>query len=80
MAVLTLAACQEEDEMSDGEDTCGRSGYESLIGTNIAAVTLPAELNHRVLGPDDAGTMDFVPERLNIRTDEDGVIVGLDCG
>lgn len=76
--ILLLAACREEAGAPD--DACGADAYAGLIGSNIAAVTLPADLNHRVLGPNDAATMDFVPDRLNIETDADGVIIGLRCG
>jgi hypothetical protein len=62
------------------DDACGADDYAGLVGANIAAVTLPADLNARILGPDDAATMDFIPDRLNILTDEDGVILSLDCG
>jgi hypothetical protein len=34
----------------------------------------------RVLRPDDAATMDFRPERLNILLDDGGQIDGLRCG
>ncbi len=34
----------------------------------------------RVLRPDDAATMDFREDRLNIRLSEDGKIDALDCG
>ena len=60
---------------------CGAAGYANgLIGADIAAVTLPAELNHRVIYPDHAVTEDFVPERLNIHVDEDGTVLRLACG
>ena len=67
------------DEAMD-EDLCGAGDYQSLVGSSIAAVTLPSDLNHRVIGPNDAVTMDYNPERLNIYTDEDGVITEVKCG
>ncbi|MEM7491111.1 MAG: I78 family peptidase inhibitor [Pseudomonadota bacterium] len=79
MGMVALAACRPAEEPG-GEDACGAAGYGSLVGTNIAAVSLPASLNHRVIGPDTAVTMDFIAERLNIRVDGDGVITELDCG
>ncbi|WP_167766890.1 I78 family peptidase inhibitor [Jannaschia formosa] len=73
--VLALSACVMEEE-----DPCGAEQYRSLVGANIAAVSLPASLNDRVIGPDTAVTMDFVPTRLNIEIDEDGEIQRLYCG
>lgn len=70
-----VAGADETDK-----DLCGAADYQSLVGSNMAAVTLPAELNHRVIGPNDAVTMDYNPERLNIYTDEDGVVTEVKCG
>lgn len=62
------------------EDACKASEYQSLVGTNAAAVTLPADLPHRILGPNDVATMDYRPDRLNIMTDEAGVVTEVKCG
>ena len=87
--VVLLAACVEETPAPDAgqpvlppaaDDTCGANDYASLIGTPLAAVTLPADLNDRVIEPDSAVTMDFVPERLNIYLDDAGIITQLTCG
>ncbi|MEO1014985.1 MAG: I78 family peptidase inhibitor [Pseudomonadota bacterium] len=64
----------------DDPDACGASRYESLIGTNIAAVTLPEGRKVRVLKPGAIATMDYSPNRLNIHVDEDGVITRVRCG
>lgn len=85
LAAMWLSACADVPVQS-GEggprpaDTCGADDYAGLVGTPIAAVTLPAELGARVIGPGDVVTTDFVPERLNIEVDEDGVVTGLRCG
>ncbi|MEJ6394255.1 I78 family peptidase inhibitor [Gymnodinialimonas sp. 2305UL16-5] len=71
---MILAGCQGE------ADTCNSAGYSSLVGSNIAAVTLPADLNMRIIGPDDLVTTDFAPERLNIEVDATGTIQRLTCG
>jgi len=34
----------------------------------------------RVIGPDTAVTMDYSPERINIRVDGRGLITAVDCG
>ncbi len=64
----------------DETDPCGAQGHTALLGSNIAAVTLPADLNDRVVGPDTVVTTDYVPGRLNIETNADGMIIGLSCG
>jgi len=73
-------AVEEPTTAAPAEDLCGAAGYQSLLGTNAAAVSLPADLPHRILGPNDAATMDYRPDRLNIMTDESGVIIEVKCG
>lgn len=76
-----LAGCADVvSDPVDETDPCGAQGHTALLGANIAAVTLPADLNDRVIGPNDAVTMDFVSDRLNIETNADGLIIGLSCG
>jgi hypothetical protein len=65
-------------EMDD--DLCKASEYQSLIGANVAAVTLPADLFHRIYKEGDAVTKDYRQDRLNIVTDENGVIIEVKCG
>ena len=65
---------------ADPQDVCGASRYQSLVGANIAAVSLPADLNDRVIRPNDMVTMDFNPERINFRLDDTGRIIAIDCG
>jgi hypothetical protein len=85
MLILALAGCTEavaEVETGDAtEDTCNLAGAEALVGQNIAAVTLPADQGAiRVIGPDQAVTMDFSPSRLNIDHDKTGIITRVWCG
>jgi hypothetical protein len=61
------------------QDTCGAAQYSSLVGANIAAVTLPAGPNIRVIQPDSMVTQDFKADRLNIIVDNAGVITSLEC-
>lgn len=61
-------------------DACGASGYQSLVGRNIAAVTLPADLPQRVVHPGEVVTMEFVAGRLTIMVDDNGTILSLRCG
>ncbi len=70
-----LPACREE-----AEDTCGAEGYRALEGAALAAVTLPADLDARITGPDIAATLDHRPDRLNLWVNAAGVIERLYCG
>lgn len=62
------------------EDLCKASEYQSLIGTNVAAISLPADLIHRIIKDGDPVTADYNGARLNIVTDADGVITEVKCG
>jgi hypothetical protein len=70
----------DEQPHEQGEDLCNAAGNQSLIGANVAAVTLPADLVHRIYKEGDAVTMDYRPDRLNIVTDDNGVIIEVKCG
>ena len=81
MTALLLAGCQAaEGPPPGGDDPCGARQYRSLVGAPVAAVTLPTGLDLRIVGPDDAVTMDYVETRLNLRTDAEGVILAVTCG
>lgn len=75
-AACTLAACIEEP----GADDCGADEYRDLIGHLLAAVTLPADLDARIVGPDIAVTLDHRPDRLNIWVARSGLIERVYCG
>ena len=77
-AGMLLAAC--ESGMGTVGDACGASGYQALVGSLLAAVTLPADLEARIIQPGDAVTMDFAAERMNIEVDAEGRIVRIYCG
>lgn len=83
-AAATLAGCSAIPGGGGGAvdptDPCGAQDYTSFLGSNIAAITLPADLNDRVVGPDTVVTTDYDPSRLNIETTADGLVIGLSCG
>jgi hypothetical protein len=56
--------------------------YVEWTGQNIDDIDLSVlgDRRHRVLKPDSMMTMDYLPERLNIRTTQDGIIVTQSCG
>jgi hypothetical protein len=74
--VATAPTTREE---ATAQDTCGASGYRAMIGSNVAAITLPAGLNHRIIAPDAVVTQDFSAERVNFLTDANGVITSVEC-
>jgi hypothetical protein len=59
---------------------CEPGAYDHLVGTPLAAVTLPAGLETRIIEPGMYVTMEYVAERLTIEVDEDGVITAARCG
>ncbi|MEM8696105.1 MAG: I78 family peptidase inhibitor [Pseudomonadota bacterium] len=63
-----------------GAGRCPADQSQSLVGAQLAAVTLPAGLNMRIINPGDAVTQDFQPGRMNIMLDRNGVITRIDCG
>lgn len=73
--IAFVAACKTETS-----DACSADGYSWLVGKQLAAVTLPADLGARVIMPDMAVTQDFRPDRLNISVGDDGVIDRVYCG
>jgi hypothetical protein len=73
-----IAGCAQAQ---DADDTCGAIGLQGLIGQTGAIVEMlyfPDRII-RIHGPEDALTLDYRPERLNILVDE-GVIDTIRCG
>ncbi len=59
---------------------CSASGYQDLIGRQLAAVTLPDDLYTRIIRPDDVVTMEYIAGRMTIEVDEGGIITAIRCG
>ena len=76
LAVLALTGCAA----GEAKDTCGAEGYQSLVGSPLAAVTLPASLNSRIIRPGDLVTQDYAEDRINFELDEEGRITRISCG
>ncbi|MCF3973068.1 I78 family peptidase inhibitor [Paracoccus salsus] len=82
-AVAVLAACEPvaPPVLPDPPaDECGAAGYQGLVGQPrdiLRPMTFP--LGTRVIGPDDAVTADFQPERLNIEYGRAGRIEKVSC-
>ncbi|WP_370338904.1 I78 family peptidase inhibitor [Parvularcula marina] len=89
VAAMALSACviivdNDDDHdytpKDEPADECGAADYKSLVGSPIAAVTLPADLNARIIHPGDMVTKDYRLDRLNIDVDEDGNVTRVYCG
>lgn len=84
-AVTTVAACapmaSETPSPDLSADQCRASASQSLIGTNVAAVSFPEGANVRIVCTTCPTTKDLRPDRLNIRFDQaTGIIRQVDCG
>mgnify|MGYP003624754097 FL=1 len=71
----------EMNPIDTTDDTCGMAALETYVGQQASEIP-EAEMpeNTRVVGPDDQVTMDYVPTRLNVLTDAEGVVLSLKCG
>lgn len=74
-----VAAAPTTREEATAQDTCGASQYSSLVGSNFAAVTLPADSGVRIIQPDTMVTQDFRADRVNIIVDAGGIITSVEC-
>jgi len=91
VVALGLTGCMPDQEQS--EDTsakvdtppnlageCPADTLQGLIGQTYAEDLIDYDGRIRVIPPGSAVTMDFLPGRLNISTDADGVIRRITCG
>ena len=67
------------------QSECDAAKAEAFIGRDAPLVAEQARLATgakavRVIGPDQAVTMDFRPDRLNLETSADGKVVKARCG
>jgi hypothetical protein len=80
---LGLAAGCAPLPVADGPppQRCDAATSPSLIGRHVGAVTFPRDANVRLVCTTCAATMDYDPDRLNLRFDEaTGIIKSVDCG
>jgi hypothetical protein len=92
LLVLTLTACASApmpDAPADADaalpaavnDTCGASMYSELIGKPADGPGVPGESRlNRHIKPDSQVTADYVAQRMNIESDDKGVIRKINCG
>ena len=85
-AILALVGCVSapkssgSNSVSAGPETCKKSEFATLMGTQINDAALPLTLTYRVVWTDDVVTTDFVEDRLEIAVDGSGIVTGLRCG
>ncbi|SMO74114.1 I78 family peptidase inhibitor [Paracoccus laeviglucosivorans] len=86
LALLVLAACEEQapapvsPSQPPTEDACGASRFQGLVGQSkdaVAKANLPEDA--RIIGPNDAVTMDFRPARLNVEIGTDDRVARVGC-
>jgi hypothetical protein len=70
-------AAPQNTEDATARNTCGARAHRDKIGTPVADMQVPASA--RVIAPGTAVTDDFRSNRLNIITDENGVVTALQC-
>lgn len=75
---VALAAC--EPAKTNVPSRCDPVGNQALVGQNIGAVTLPANLPQRIISEGEFVTQDYNPDRLNIFVDPKGWIGRVTCG
>ncbi|EBA12042.1 I78 family peptidase inhibitor [Roseobacter sp. CCS2] len=83
IALIALAGCTatEPPLPPQLDDTCGARDYADLIGQDATALERVLLLGPvRVIRPGDMVTMDFRPDRVNFKIDENETIQGVDCG
>lgn len=71
----------EETDPADTQIDCAADEYSRLIGQSIEEIhtdSLPRP--RRIYSERDMVTLDYRPERLNIVTDVDGIVVNVKCG
>lgn len=76
----------EERKFLDSVNWCREEGLEKYVGMQVTdalvadAMKISGSKAHRVLAPGMAASMDYRTDRLNIMTDENGVVVEFRCG
>lgn len=83
---LSLAGCSMSQPLNDAAlnppaQSCGAEQLQGLIGQPQAvlnAMTFSQPM--RIVPPGARVTMDFVPNRVNVATDGQGVITFVSCG
>ena len=81
MSVFVLGASAWAFASHDNGDRCRASLLQKHVGQHIDEVEFSSRhhSNRRVFEPGTGGTMDYVPTRLNVVLDENGVVTRVSC-
>lgn len=85
LPLLLVAGCgwfpikQVEAPAMRPEEPCGANAFRQVVGKQIGNVTVPADRDVRIIGPDTAVTMDYRPDRLNFDVDGQGKVLRVHC-
>ena len=82
LPITTACAQEEAQDNSTSMTTPTCETYVEWTGQNIEDIDLSVlgDRSYRVVKPDSMVTMDYRPDRLNIKTDESGTIITQECG
>lgn len=61
-------------------DTCNLSNYESFVGQPLAAVSLPTDVQTRVVRSNSILSQVYEAARVNFHVDDGGTITKVICG
>lgn len=80
VAVVPPPATMPDDQPGlPGPEACGAERYAQYIGQQSPTISVPAGTVYRVIGPNDAVTMDLMPARVNFIYDDRGVLEKVEC-
>ena len=86
MTAACAAVPPDEAPREVGDGTCDASGLQDLVGREptqalgAEALRRSGARSLRWIRPGDAVTMDYRPDRLNVRLDARHRVAGFDCG
>ena len=90
---LSLTACAAEEEVIAAPaepriveepipalEQCAAADYRVLIGTPVADALLQPSESLRIYGETDIIIQEYLPQRTNVVTDGEGMVVRVYCG
>lgn len=80
LPVIALLSGCIADQGGPESDICNAEEWAPYIGQPAAKLAQGYSGPVRVIAPDMAVTMDYVPDRLNLLTDKDGILQSASCG
>ncbi|MEM1379298.1 MAG: I78 family peptidase inhibitor [Pseudomonadota bacterium] len=80
--VLSDTAVVPEGDLAGptGDISCGAEDFQTFVGQDLEALTIPDDMNVRVLRPGTAVSMEYIADRMNIHIGLDGKVSRVTCG